>query len=413
VVIPLDNNRNDLWQGGPWEQPQPHFPPRADVPIPPPVKRPRPVLRTRKKRKKWPIFVAVTLLLAVLVGIGVGLRDQKPSGGGNPPSGPAQTEKFSTEPPAIPRAQTGLGLTLELHSPGGAELSYQEIYARCAPSLVSIEAGDATSYSTGTGIVLTADGYILTNAHVVAGADYVDVFFSDNRYREARLVGFDAREDLAVLKVEAEGLIPVVFGDSSALVPGEAVAAIGDPLGYRSTITDGIISALDREVEVDGITMSLIQTSAAINFGNSGGALINRYGQVVGVTTIKIVSEDGSAESLGFAIPSLRVKYVADALLAGEEVRPAVFGITVNTIPEEAGGLLVMEVHPLCDAFEQGLRSGDVLTHVDGTPVTGIEILTRAKLTRGPGDPVPITVLRSGEVLHMEIALADGIELNY
>lgn len=413
MVIPLDNNRNDLWQGGAWEQPQPHFPPRADVPIPPPAKRPRPVLRTRKKRKKWPIFVAVTLLLAVLIGIGVGMRDQKPSGGGNPPSGPAQAESYSTEPPAIPRAETGLGLTLDLLAPGGAELSYQEIYARCAPSMVSIEAGNTTTYSTGTGIILTADGYILTNAHVVAGADYVDVFFSDNRHREARLVGFDAREDLAVLKVEAEGLTPVVFGDSSALVPGEAVAAIGDPLGYRSTITDGIISALDREVEVDGITMSLIQTSAAINFGNSGGALINRYGQVVGVTTIKIVSEDGSAESLGFAIPSLRVKYVADALLAGEEVRPAVFGITVNTIPEETGGLLIMEVHPLCDAFAQGLRPGDVLTHVDGQTVTGIEILTRAKLTRGPGDPVPITVVRNGAILHMEVALADGIELNY
>lgn len=146
-------------------------------------------------------------------------------------------------------------------------------------------------------MVLTQDGYIITNAHVVAGASAVSVPPPSNRTVPASLVGFDAAEDLAVLKVDAAGLIPAQFGDSNTLRIGEPVAALGDSLGYRATFTDGIVSALDREVKVEGITMSLIQTTAAINYGNSGGPLLNQYGQVVGINTIKIVTEDGSAEA--------------------------------------------------------------------------------------------------------------------
>ena len=141
---------------------------------------------------------------------------------------------------------------------------------------------------------------------------------------------------------------------------GDPVAAIGDPLGYRSTITDGIVSALDREVEVDGVTMVLIQTSAAINFGNSGGALINQYGQVVGITTIKIVTDDGSAEALGFAIPSTRVKYVVDALIDGREIQTGVFGFTVITSPTDSGGLEIREVDPASDAYTKGFSAFNI-----------------------------------------------------
>lgn len=181
-------------------------------------------------------------------------------------------EELDTTPPSIPRAATGAGVTVELRLDTGETLTYTQIYDKNLPSMVSIQAEDAKSYSTGTGVVLTSDGYIITNAHVVAGADKVQVVCSDNRVLDAALVGFDANEDLAVLKVEATDLTPAEFGDSFALRCGDPVAAIGDPLGYRSTITDGIVSALDRDVDVDGVSMVLIQTSAAINMGNSGGA---------------------------------------------------------------------------------------------------------------------------------------------
>ena len=252
---------------------------------------------------------------------------------------------------------------------------------------------------------MSEDGYILTNAHVVAGAKAVRITFHDNRILPASLVGFNAVEDLAVLKVEATGLTPASFGDSNTLRIGEPVAALGDSLGYRSTFTDGIVSSLGREVEVDGITMVLIQTSAAINFGNSGGPLLHQYGQVMGINTIKIVTEDGSAEGLGFAIPSRRVKYVADRLIAGEEIKPGVFGFTVSTVPLTGGGLELIEVEKTSDAWTKGLRAGDVILAANGQPVTGIQDLTRLKLSLGAGDVVALTCLRDEEEFIVDVEL--------
>ena len=173
------------------------------------------------------------------------------------------------------------------------------------------------------------------------------------------------------------------------------------------------MSALDRELVLDdGTTMTLIQTSAAINFGNSGGPLLNQYGQVVGITTIKIVSDDGSAESLGFAIPSSRVRYVVNQLLAGEEVRRAVFGFTVSTIPVEGGGLELLEVDRRSDGWTQGLRPGDIVTAVDGRPVTGTQDLSRVRQGLGPGDTVSLTYLRDGVSHTVEMALTDEADLS-
>ena len=190
------------------------------------------------------------------------------------------------------------------------------------------------------------------------------------------------------------------------------MAAIGDPLGYRSTITDGIVSALDREVEVDGVTMVLIQTSAAINFGNSGGALINQYGQVVGITTIKIVTDDGSAESLGFAIPSQRVKYVVDALIDGREIRTGGFGFTVITRPVSEGGLELMEVCPGSDAYEKGLQAGDILLTANGEAITTMEQLQALKDSLSVGDTLALRIWRSGHYLEREITLVDQYTLD-
>ena len=315
---------------------------------------------------------------------------------------------YDQTPPSIPQADTGTGVTVSLLPTQGEALDYIQIYQQAVPSAVSIESVTSRGYNTGTGVVLTQDGYLITNAHVVAGARSVRVTLHDNRILTASLVGFDAVEDLAVLKVDAEGLIPARFGDSNTLRIGEPVAALGDSLGYRATFTDGIVSSLDREVEVEGVTMSLIQTSAAINYGNSGGPLLNRYGQVVGINTIKIVTEDGSAEGLGFAIPSRRVKYVADHLIAGEEIKTGRFGFSVNRIPVVGGGLELLIVEEDSDAWTKGLRAGDILLEANGAPITGFEDLTRLKLGLGPGDGVTFLCERDGEQFTVEVELIEA-----
>lgn len=413
----MDERNNDLWQGGPWERSDP----RGSMPgaMPPRYVPPRPVLRPRRRKRRFslPVCMGLAALLISLVAIGAVMDSLWPVQllpGGDEDYAYRQPghdeEKLDTTPPAIPRAETGTGVTVELCQDSGESLTYTQIYDKNLPSMVSIQAEDAKSYSTGTGVVLTADGYLITNAHVVAGADKVQVACADNRVLDAALVGFDAREDLAVLKVEADDLTPAEFGDSSALRCGDPVAAIGDPLGYRSTITDGIVSALDRDVEVDGTSMVLIQTSAAINMGNSGGALINQYGQVVGITTVKIVTDDGSAESLGFAIPSRRVKYVADTLIAGKQVRRGIFGFTVLTRTAQGGGLTLDSVDRTSDAYAKGLRAGDVLTAADGQSLNAVEDLVRLKQSMGAGDTVSLTYVRSGQSRTVSVALIDPDE---
>ena len=412
----MDNQNDGLWRGGPWEQPSPAFPdpPAVRVPKGAYTSR-RPVLRVRRRRKKWTWFLGLgALIAAVCLSILLldRLLDQRPLlQAPFPYIGEdwqyEDTGQQSTDPPDIPRADTGSGVTVSLLPVHGEALDYAGIYERTAASAVSIESKHADGYSSGTGVVLTQDGYLITNAHVVAGAQSVRVILHDNRALPASLVGFDAAEDLAVLKVEAEGLVPAEFGDSNTLRIGEPVAALGDSLGYRATFTDGIVSALDREVQVDDTKMTLIQTSAAINYGNSGGPLFNQYGQVVGINTVKIVSEDGSAEGLGFAIPSRRVKYVADRLIAGEEVRAGIFGFMVYRTLAEGGGLELQSVERSSDAWAKGLRSGDVLLEANGVPITGLEVLTRLKLDLGAGDSVTLTYLRNGERYTVDVELIE------
>lgn len=410
----MENRNEGLWQGGPWEQPAPVFPdpPAVRIPAAARVSR-RPVLRLRKKRRRWPWFLGLAALVGLICLSAVLLdryftlpiRDRFPSIGEDWRY--EQQETHSSEPPSIARADTGTGVTVSLYPVREEALSYTQIYALASPSAVSIESAGPDGYSAGTGVVLTQDGYIITNAHVVAGARRVDVLLPSNQTLPASLVGFNAVEDLAVLKVEAAGLIPAQFGDSNALHIGEPVAALGDSLGYRGTFTDGIVSALDREVEVDDVSMVLIQTSAAINYGNSGGPLLNQYGQVIGINTVKIVTEDGSAESLGFAIPSRRVKYVADRLIAGEEIKAGVFGFMVYTSPLEGGGVLLRSVEHDSDAWAKGLRGGDILIEANGIPITGLQDLVRLKLELGAGDTVALTCLRDGEQFVVDVELVE------
>ena len=221
-------------------------------------------------------------------------------------------EPVATEPARLEGMNTKIEITaspqgLENTAPVPGAISWQAVYEKVLPSVVSITCHDGYSASSGTGVVMDAGGYIITNAHVVEDAAQIQVLLTDGRELQARCVGFDALSDLAVLRVSASGLIPAEFGDSDALRVGDEVVAIGDPLGpqLRGTMTDGIISGINRDIQSGNRTMTLLQTTAALNSGNSGGPLVNCYGQVVGINTMKIgdyASESG-VDNLGFAIP--------------------------------------------------------------------------------------------------------------
>ncbi len=282
-------------------------------------------------------------------------------------------------------------------------LSYQEIYDKAIDSVVSITCDNGT----GTGVVLTRDGYLVTNCHVVQGAQTIQVLFTDGRTMGASVVGADTVSDLAVLYVQAKDLTPAEFGDSSALRVGDAVAAIGDPLGsqFRGTMTDGIVSAINRDVTTNGRTMTLIQTNAALNSGNSGGPLLNCYGQVVGINTLKIgaFTDSAGVEGLGFAIPSTTVKEVVEQLISQGYVsgRPSL-GISGSTVSrlEQAwyqlpAGVLIQQVTPGSNAEKAGLAKGDVLIGIDDVRIADAQSLETALYAYDAGDTVKVVIYRN------------------
>ena len=325
----------------------------------------------------------------------------------------------------LPEAETGTGVTLTLTPrPEGGALDLAGVYERCSSSVVAItsSAGDGR-YIWGSGIIMTADGYILTNAHVLEGAVESTVTLWDDREYEARLVGADSASDLAVIKINAVGL-PAAEFCADAVSVGEAVAAIGNPLGpeLRGTMTDGIISALSRDISYTNHPMTLIQTNVAINEGNSGGPLLNMYGQVVGMTSMKLVSAyaRSSIDGIGFAIPVETMKSVADALIAeGRVSGRAALGVTVGPIPADAAdyfgipdGLYVSAVTPGSDAAKKGVVPGDIIVSVDGEHVSEIGELSAIISGKGPGGTVSLDIYRyGGEDVYLDVELMDSAEL--
>ena len=398
----------DLWKGGPWEQTSPSYPTPPEVVIPPR----RPDLLRPKRRRPRRALIVFCIVLVLLLGLAVGsvvTHYLLPQGEESGKPQISQTAQSQDPFGKLERAQTGTGVTVTISQATGTELDPADIYEKNVHSIVSIEGEGEDNYGSGTGVVMTADGYILTNAHVVADMRRVRVVFSDDSFLPARLVGADAEEDIAVLKVEAKNLTPAEFGDSDQLRCGDMVVAIGDPLGYRTSITQGIVSALDRTVEVDGVLMDLIQTSAPINFGNSGGALINDHGQVVGITTIKIVSDDGAVEGLGFAIPMARVKLVADRLIDGRAA--AMLGVTVLTQPTEEGGLSVYQVEKSSNAWAAGVREDDVLLSVNGIQTDSLDSLKRIVAGLVVGQEATVRVSRDGQEMEFSFVIQSRDDL--
>ena len=305
----------------------------------------------------------------------------------------------------------------------GKELSLQELYDQCSKSIVAIKGyqDGVDGYYWGSGIILSEDGLILTNTHVIENCDTASVTLFDNSSYDAALVGADSTSDIAVLRIEATGLTPASFGDSAELAIGDQVAAIGNPLGetFRMTLTDGIISAIDRGISYNGHSMTLLQTNTAINEGNSGGALFNMYGQVIGVTNMKMMSSYSSIEGIGFAIPSSTIAAVADSLMQYGEVRGrTAIGITVGAIPENVTshydlptGLYVSAVEEKSDAAAKGIQQGDIITAVNGNPASATSDILTVKNTLSVGDTIAFTIWRDGETFDVDVTLVDENDL--
>lgn len=330
-------------------------------------------------------------------------------------------ERWDDDPP-VPRAPLGDGTTMTI-SPlpdNPVPLSFQEIFTKCNPAVVVVEVQFFLGAGGGTGIVMTEDGYIITAAHVVEGARHIAVYLEDGTRHDASLVGEDIQTDIAVLKIDATGLTAASFGDSELLQVGQEVAVIGNPMGQAHSMSNGIISALNRDIIHDGISMRLIQTNAAINEGNSGGPLINLYGQVIGITNLKMVGYSGGVEGLGFAIPTATIKPVVDSLIQyGRMVGRPRLGVIVETVYQADAirtgrepGVYVQEVQPDTDAAAVGLREGDRILTANGAEVNNIFDL-RAEIARfTAGDRIELVIERDGVEQTLQVKLMDSAVLD-
>lgn len=294
-------------------------------------------------------------------------------------------------------------------------LGLPDIYDKASPSVVGVSCTLQRGSATGTGIILSEDGYIITNAHVVE--DAVSIMIVDYRLNEfeARVIGADAQTDLAVLKVEASGLTPCEFGRSSDLRIGELAVVIGNPLGMDlyGTMTFGIISGLNRTITIGENKMTLIQTQASINRGNSGGPLINAYGQIIGVTSAKVNTAYG--EGLGFAIPIDEALPIIDDLMAYGYVtgRPMI-GISGEDITYIMSlyyrlpqGVCVRFVTPESGAETAGIKAGDIIIGVNDTAITTMDELTEAKNQFQAGDTVTLNIYRDGISINIDVILSE------
>lgn len=332
----------------------------------------------------------------------------------------------STSGPVVYKAVQSDGSTsASTTAASGDALTIAQIAEKVKPSVVEVTTssvqtnGIFAQYVTegaGSGVIISEDGYILTNNHVIEGQSSIKVTTSDGQEYDATVVGTDDKTDIAVLKIEASGLTPAVIGDSDSLVVGETAVAVGNPLGeLGGTVTDGIISALDREVTVEGKNMTLLQTSAAVSPGNSGGGLFNEKGELVGIVNAK--SGGDNVEGIGFAVPINTAMEVAEQLIANGYVsgRPAM-GIQVIAITDlqtamQAGvsqlGVYVQSVDPGSAAEQAGLQVGDLFVSVDGTAVSTTSDVTAVLDEHQVGDVIEVQVVRDKQVLSLNVTLQE------
>jgi len=375
----------------------------------------------RKKKRKFIIFLCILFVATALCTAGILLlrelfapdADPSASGGGDWSNMPGNENlNVGKQETLIPLAPAGSEVRLGVTEIKGEKLTPTEVYQRALPSVVSVQAYFDQYVSTGSGIVISEDGYILTNYHIIEGAEEAEVsLLSDGRVFEAKLVGGAADLDLAVLKVEAKDLVPAEFYDSDALIVGEPVYALGNPLGYLyGSFTEGIVSAPVRSIAQSGISTSLIQTSAPLNQGNSGGALINEAGQVVGITTAKMSDNKGdvSIEGVGLAIPITNARGPVNSILANGRVITPRIGITCyEVVMDDVHGLLVDSATEGEPAEQAGILPQDIIIAANGESFVGVEGMKTIFYDIGVGNEVVLTVLRGMEELQISVLLIE------
>ena len=366
----------------------------------------------RRRRSGLWKFVAC---VAFLVGITVAARWVAGDTPGLPGKGNAEITRLEEEKITIPPWPVGQEASLEVSREPGEPLTAQEVYRRLNPSVVTVncQAGDGL-YSVGTGVIFSEDGYIITNYHVIRGGKSCFVTLDTGAVLDVLYVAGDEESDLAVLKISDEVLdlrepLPVApFGDSELLVVGDPVYAIGSPRRLQGTLTNGIISAINRDIEVEGRTMTLLQTNAALNSGNSGGPLINEQGRVIGINVAKFMSGRDSVEGLGFAIPTAQLERIINDLLEWGEVQPEPL-LGVMVIAQDRG-LLVDSVNPGGAAEKAGVQAGDYITAAQGETVRTNQDLFRIRRRLYVGDELTLTLWRNGEVLEVTLELEEAAD---
>lgn len=350
--------------------------------------------------------------------------------------------------PALPAATSSSALPAREGMREGLTLSYADVVSQVAPAVVTVRSarrvrapqqhpffndpllrdffgGEFGAAQTprssiqrglGSGVVVTQDGYILTNHHVVDGAEEIKVELTDNRVYDAKIIGSDPRSDLAVLKVEAANLPLLRLGDSDRVRTGDVALAVGNPLGVGQTVTAGIISAKGRTTGLsDGSFESFLQTDAPINQGNSGGALVNTAGELIGINS-QILSPTGGNIGIGFAIPANMARSVSDQLIKSGRVRRGQLGVTIQPVTAEIAanlnlpevrGVIVSSVEPNSPAARAGVQAGDVIKGFNGAPVTDSNSLRNLIASTAPGTEIALTLWRDGNEQQVRATLAE------
>ncbi len=393
-----------------------------------------------RRKKRWPSYIALMLTTALITSVVTGgflygkfsdeLNEVKLAA----LSASNVSEQLASDYASLSAANVNTSGLAKTTLVKGSDVT--AIAKKAGPSIVGIRmtvSGTRSNYwgmtnsqsAEGSGIIISKDGYIMTNYHVVSSADpksglssrtVLEVFLPDGREAKATFKGGDSETDLAVIKIDLANLPTADLGDSSTLEVGELAVAIGNPLGmeFAGSVTVGVISALNRTVQMEDKTMNLIQTDAAINNGNSGGALLNSQGQVIGINTVKISAS--GVEGLGFAIPINDAKPIVDQLLSFGYVRGRPFiGISGREITETLAryydlpqGILITEVTSGSGAAKAGIKANDILTAMDGKTIETLTDLDAIKENHKPGDTVSVTVVRNGSKINLQLTFGEA-----
>lgn len=332
--------------------------------------------------------------------------------------------------PVITTSSNGENKVVSLSNYSDTSISVAE---KVLPSVVgitvtyqisSIFGGSSQAEATGSGIIISEDGYILTNNHVISSGSTSSFYaiqeatglkvnlYGDSESYDATVVGTDSYTDLAVIKIDKTGLTPATLGDSENVKVGEFVMAIGNPLGMDYSVTCGVVSALNREVESDGVTYTAIQTDAAINTGNSGGALVNANGEVIGINTLKLAGN--GVEGVGFAIPISSTTSIVNQLIENKTVKRPYIGISGSAIDSNTAkrynlpeGVYVESVEKDSPAEKAGIMQKDIITKIEGKEVKSVNELNKIKYTYNIGDTVTLTIYRNNEEIEVKVTLTE------